>query len=174
MTLMFGYYFGFFQTVDEKGNPCKEYFTNLDRIEIVSDAYNYVANLWKKGSCDCKCVCEHRQGIYSGFQSDLPHLLILDCFKRAENGTLIPEVTEDVTDFILLYQLTKSCFDAHIQGNDTCIKCKSHYEQLNGVYIDMVEKYGDNVCLDLVDTVSNDRHWSTALCYQNVKFINRV
>ena len=44
----------FAATIDEKGNPCQEYFTNLDRIEIVSDAYNYVHNLWERGKCDCK------------------------------------------------------------------------------------------------------------------------
>lgn len=63
-------------------------------------------------------------------------------------------MTEDVTDFIMLYEITKSCFNAYMDKNNTCTACKPHYEQLNSVYIDMVAKYKDNVCLDLVDTVS--------------------
>jgi hypothetical protein len=66
---------------------------------------------------------------------------------------VIPEVTDDVTDFILLYEMTKSCFNEHLDKNDTCTECKPDYEKLNSVYIDMVEKYKENVCLDLVDTV---------------------
>lgn len=41
---------------DEAGNQCKEYFTNLDRVEIVSDAFKYVQDLWGKGKCNCKLI----------------------------------------------------------------------------------------------------------------------
>ncbi|CAG7667381.1 unnamed protein product, partial [Allacma fusca] len=63
----------FAATIDEKGNPCREYFTNLDRIEIVTDAYKYVHNLWARGKCDY-------------------------CFRRNENGTIIPKSTEDAVN----------------------------------------------------------------------------
>jgi len=125
-----------FTTIDETGNPCKDYFTNLDRIEIVADAYNYVKNLWRKGKCDY-------------------------CFKRFENGTLRLEITEDVLNFELRYESSISCFDGHMHSNNTCTECKPLYEDLNALYIDMVRKYGENVCLDIVDTMNTTRAiWS--------------
>lgn len=45
--------------------------------------------------------------------------------------------------------------------NNTCTECKERYDHLNSVYLDMVAKYVDNMCLDLVDTMNTTRAlWS--------------
>ena len=44
----------FLETIDEKGNQCQEYFLNLDRLEIVSEAYKYTHHLWRKANCNCE------------------------------------------------------------------------------------------------------------------------
>lgn len=73
----------------------------------------------------------------------------------------MPEVTTDVSDFILLFEMTKSCFNSHMDKNNTCTECKERYDHLNSVYLDMVAKYVDNMCLDLVDTMNTTRAlWS--------------
>jgi len=41
-------------TIDEDGNICRDYFVNLDRLQIVSEAYKYVHHLWRKANCNCK------------------------------------------------------------------------------------------------------------------------
>jgi len=69
---------------------------------------------------------------------------------------MIPRATEDVDKFNMFYQMTKSCFDGQIrnESNSTCTECKDEYGKLNQFYIEIGLKYEENVCLDIVDTVS--------------------
>ena len=46
-------------TIDEEGNICKEFFLNLDRLQIVSEAYKYVHHLWEKANCRCTFSLVH-------------------------------------------------------------------------------------------------------------------
>ncbi|CAG7829151.1 unnamed protein product, partial [Allacma fusca] len=81
--------------------------------------------------------------------------------RRNENGTIIPKSTEDAVNFDVLYQLTKSCFDRYIDSNDTCNECKKNYNDFNNFYIEIGEKDGENICLDIVDTMNTTREiWS--------------
>jgi hypothetical protein len=70
-----------------------------------------------------------------------------------------PRETEDVANFDADYELTKSCFNKYLEHNQTewvCANCSAHYEKLNSFYIDIGERYGENVCLDIVDTVGEN------------------
>jgi len=128
----------FSDTTDMRGYLCQEYFTNLDRIEIVSEANKYVHYLWKKANCDY-------------------------CFQKFENGTLDPVKNYDTFHFEQLYNDTKGCFD-HVpeaKANETCTICKKNYTLLNDNYIRLSTSYGENICLDIVDTMNITREiWS--------------
>ncbi|ODM89041.1 Osteopetrosis-associated transmembrane protein 1 [Orchesella cincta] len=132
----------FLAKTDEAGNPCKEYFLNLDRVEIVSDAYKYVEDLWAKGKCD-------------------------SCFRKLDNGTLTNNATEEVRQFVTDYERTKGCFDDWLNANITglnqtaCDACKPYYDQMNNKYMEIGELYGENVCVDVLDTMNITRElWS--------------
>jgi len=125
----------FTDTKDDRGNLCQEYFTNLDRMEIVSEAYNYVQHLWKKGNCDY-------------------------CYKKSAEGKLTPEQTEDMENFGVLYEETQFCFKSETE-NETCTACKKNYDRLNRDYIQLSTEYGEHICLDIVDTMNITREiWS--------------
>jgi len=128
------------ESVDEKtGKKCGEYFTNLDRLEIVNGAYEYVNNLWSKGKCKY-------------------------CFNKNLNGTIAPSITEDLTNFNYNYELVKACFGETLASNttnETCTKCRGLYDNFNNFSLFLMERDGDNVCLDVVDTMNSTRDvWS--------------
>ncbi|PSN50720.1 hypothetical protein C0J52_01184 [Blattella germanica] len=61
---------------DQCGHACKMELVNLDRLEVIEGAYNYVFNLWQRGHCD-NCIKE---------------------FYNASSETYIPEVCQNCTD----------------------------------------------------------------------------
>ena len=101
-----------------------------------------------------------------------PLCFLSDCFKQ-ENGSLSTSPTEDAINFEVLYTLTKTCFDENLasESNETCTNCNQTYGDLNRFYMDIADRSGENICLDIVDTMNTTRElWSEVfLCVPNRK-----
>lgn len=84
----------------------------------------------------------------------------LACFRTYPNGTLTNNFTEEVIRYDLDFLNVKSCFDNWLNINATqqnqtvCEMCREKYDIMNRRYFEISELYGENVCIDVVDTVS--------------------
>ena len=81
---------------------------------------------------------------------------VADCFKKDENGTITGNPTDETVEFNTCYKKTKHCFDKHqhsLPPNETCKDCSGVYQELTKVYLDIQNGAGDQICMDIVDTV---------------------
>lgn len=81
------------------------------------------------------------------------------CFRTFPNGSLTNNFTEEVLQFDITFLETKLCFDDWLDANKSqvnetvCDACKKKYDELNLRYFEIGELYGENLCIDVVDTV---------------------
>ncbi|KAJ9591085.1 hypothetical protein L9F63_002366, partial [Diploptera punctata] len=123
------------QAKDDAGHACKMELVNLDRLEVIEGAFNYVYGLWERGNCN-------------------------DCFELDNNGTLTTVLSNQTVRFQKLYNETHDCisdfYNATSESYDksVCVNCTKKYCSLNKYYDELKESSGGVLCMDIVDTVS--------------------
>ncbi|KDR23622.1 Osteopetrosis-associated transmembrane protein 1 [Zootermopsis nevadensis] len=131
---------------DEGGHACKMELVNLDRLQVIEGAFNYVHNLWQRGQCN-------------------------SCFVANDNGTLTPQLSNITTKFQQLYSDTQNCFNTFYNVTSKkydpaiCANCTDKYCSLNKYYEALKADTGEGiVCMDIVDAMNSTRtKWSKVL-----------
>lgn len=134
------------QAHDESGHACKMELVNLDRLEVIEGAFDYVCKLWQRGQCN-------------------------SCFIVKDNGTLTPQLSNITVKFQQLYNVTQDCFNQFYNATTKkyesaiCGNCTEKYCALNKYYEDLKADTGEGiVCMDIVDAMNSTRtKWSKLL-----------
>ncbi|XP_033606613.1 osteopetrosis-associated transmembrane protein 1 [Cryptotermes secundus] len=123
------------QAHDGGGHACKMELVNLDRLEVIEGALDYVCKLWQRGQCN-------------------------SCFIVKDNGTLTPQLSNITVKFQQLYNATQDCFSQFYNATTKkyesaiCANCTEKYCALNQYYEDLKADTGEGiVCMDIVDAV---------------------
>jgi hypothetical protein len=134
---------------DEGGHSCQMKLVNLDRLEVIEGAFEYVEKLWTRGHCS-------------------------SCFVVKDNGTLTPQLLNITITFQQLYNDTQNCFNTFYNVTTkkyepaVCVNCTEKYCNLNKYYEDHKADTGEGIlCMDIVDAMNLTRtEWSKLLgCY---------
>ncbi|XP_069705408.1 osteopetrosis-associated transmembrane protein 1 isoform X2 [Periplaneta americana] len=137
---------------DEGGHACMMELVNLDRLEVIDGALDYVYKLWGKAECNC-------------------------CFVVEDNGTLTSQLSNVTIKFQQLYNNTTKCFEKFYNPSTEkydpkiCVNCTTEYCTLNKFYEDLKADTGEGiVCMDIVDAMNLTRtKWSKRFgCYVSI------
>lgn len=128
---------------DEAGHACAMELVNLDRLEVIVGALDYVYKLWAKAECN-------------------------SCFVVDDNGTLTSQLSNVTIQFRQLYSNTTQCFKKFYNSSTEkydpkiCVNCTAEYCALNKFYEDLKADTGEGiVCMDIVDAMNSTRtRWS--------------
>ncbi|XP_013785226.1 osteopetrosis-associated transmembrane protein 1-like [Limulus polyphemus] len=123
---------------EEEG--CKQKVLGEDRLMIVQTTYQNIVELWSNGCCD-------------------------KCLDKDENGTM-SHISEYTEKFFNLSMAVSECFkkyDIEIEKREAnvCQNCKANYTEMNSFYESLKNKYGNSLCMDIVDLMNATRaQWS--------------
>ncbi|XP_076304827.1 osteopetrosis-associated transmembrane protein 1 isoform X2 [Tachypleus tridentatus] len=119
---------------------CTQKFFHQDRLMVVQTTYQNIVNLWSKGCCD-------------------------KCLDADENGTL-SHISEQTEKFFNLSLTVSGCFkkfdiETGEKEANVCKECKTSYNEMNYFYEFLKNKYGNSLCMDIVDLMNRTRaQWS--------------
>ncbi|OQR78870.1 osteopetrosis-associated transmembrane protein 1-like [Tropilaelaps mercedesae] len=123
---------------------CSEDLVSGDRVSIINRAFNYLTDTWISGNCDnCLVVTK-------------------------EDNQLSFQIAESTKEFQYRRQRVTECIDSHLRNQSTvCLDCQSTFLNLSESYNQLVNKYQNKLCMDIIDAMNETRvEWSEYGCSQ--------